>query len=361
MATPFSVVDCQANTISIHLNRGSGNQIFSPSNYYLATLRGFVDSACGSGTFPVTRPTPEVHEEENLKEFRSWLEKHRGIRKVTIDERTRIVSRLLMDLGNEPTSYTVSSIRSGFLEHTECLLWGTVRNVAGSLRLYLQYLVARGLCEPHLVHAVPNVRSKHHTQPPRFLERADVERVIASCDRRTPTGIRDRAVLLLLARLGLRAADVMNLEFSDIDWKQAEVVVCGKGGMATKLPLPQDVGNALLSYIRGARPISSEEKVFLCNPPPFGPFKTSRTVSQIAIRAMKRAGVRCPARTGSHVFRHSLATNLLRSRFSMEAIAAILRHRSLDSTQIYAKVDTPMLLEVSQPWIGEKNEFGLHG
>ncbi len=180
----------------------------------------------------------------------------------------------------------------------------------------------------------------------------DVERVIASCDATTPGGVRDRAILLLLARLGLRAGDICELRFSDIDWLNAEIHVCGKSKRSSALPLPQDVGDALLHYIRTGRPSAATPSLFLCLAAPHRPFADSSAVSMIVAAALKRAGIHRPRGRGAHLLRHSLTTHMLRTGESMETIGALLRHRSPETTAIYAKVDVPMLENVAQTWIG---------
>ncbi len=165
-------------------------------------------------------------------------------------------------------------------------------------------------------------------------------------------GLRDRAILLLLARLALRAGDIVALRLSDIDWSNALVRVCGKSKQQSCLPLPQDVGDAILDYIEQTRPRVCEDHVFLTAGAPYRPFACGRSVTTIVKRALKRAGLGQVRPQGAYLFRHSAATNLLRAGQSLEAIGTLLRHQSMDTTMIYAKTDTIMLLEIAQPWIG---------
>ncbi|MCY4584325.1 MAG: tyrosine-type recombinase/integrase, partial [Chloroflexi bacterium] len=163
-----------------------------------------------------------------------------------------------------------------------------------------------------------------------------------------------RGILLLLARLALRAGDVVDLCLGDIDWDKAEIRVVGKSRRQTVLPLPQDVGDALHAYIATVRPHVHEEKVFLCANAPWRPFPEASNVSSVARSALDRAGIATHAHRGrgAHVFRHSRATQLLRSGATLEVIQSLLRHDSCNSTAIYAKADAVMLREVAQPWIG---------
>ncbi|HEY9212166.1 MAG TPA: tyrosine-type recombinase/integrase, partial [Ancylobacter sp.] len=176
-----------------------------------------------------------------------------------------------------------------------------------------------------------------------------IEAIIASCDGTTPVEVRDRAIILLLARLGLRAADVWRLRLEDVDWRNGRLRLHGKQRRSVAMPLPQDVGDALLAYVNGSRPLVAEGRVFLRAQAPFTPFRSASEIAGIVARVLKRGGF-TDVPTGAHMFRHSLATGLLRAGSTLDAIGAVLRHRSPESTAIYAKVDLAMLLEVAQPW-----------
>ena len=221
------------------------------------------------------------------------------------------------------------------------------------MRMYLRFQSAQGACSPTLVDAVPKAPGWRLCELPRYVRADDIERVIGSCDVSTPVGLRDRAVLLLLARLAPRAGDVAHLRMSDLDWENARVRVCGKSRREVGLPLPQDVGDAVLAYIEHARPRIDEDKVFLTVRAPYRPFASSCSVTDIVVQALKRAGMDDVKPKGAYLFRHSAATNLLRGGASLDVIGALLRHRSVDTTVICAKTDRPMLLEVAQPWIGD--------
>ena len=175
-----------------------------------------------------------------------------------------------------------------------------------------------------------------------------MERVIASCDVATPDGIRDRAVLLLLARLGLRAGDVASLTLDAFDWQDARLRVAGKGRREDWLPLPQDAGDAVLSYIEKARPRIRSEAVFFTVLAPIVPIRCW-VVSTIVGRAIRRAGVSSPS-YGAHVLRHSAAVRMLRAGSSLTEIGAVLRHASIETTFHYAKVDRDLLLEIAAAW-----------
>lgn len=175
-----------------------------------------------------------------------------------------------------------------------------------------------------------------------------IERIIDSCDSGTPSGLRDRAVLLLLARLGLRAGDVANLRLGDIDWKTGRFRVMGKGRREVWLPLPQDAGDALLTYLQRVRPAVSNDHVFLKIQAPIAPCSAS-SVSHRVAEAIRRAGVEAPAH-GAHLLRHSLATRMLREGATLDAIGVLLRHEDIETTAVYSKVDVELLRQVAQPW-----------
>jgi site-specific recombinase XerD len=187
---------------------------------------------------------------------------------------------------------------------------------------------------------------------PRYIGASDVERLIATCDLTTPIGIRDRAVLLLLARLGLRAGDILSLRMDDIDWQQATVSICGKGRRETSLPLPQDAGDALLAYLDRARSRVTDGRIFFMSKAPFRPLTRSSVVSKIVGSAIRKAGIATPSR-GANLLRHSAATTMLRNGATLDMVGAVLRHRSPDMTAHYAKVDVLMLQQVAQPWPGD--------
>jgi site-specific recombinase XerD len=216
--------------------------------------------------------------------------------------------------------------------------------------MFLRFLIAEGQCAVGLDAAIPTAAHWRLASLPRYLPPKDVERLIASCDRGSAVGRRDRAILLLLARLGLRAGDIANLRVSDIDWEGASIQVCGKGRCHTRLPLSQEVGQAIVAYLKNGRPQTSIDAVFISSLAPRHPFGSGGAISDIVKRALRRAGVVRPNRGAAHLLRHSLATSLLRQGTSLQDIAAILRHRSIETTQIYAKVDICSLRQIAQPW-----------
>ncbi len=281
-----------------------------------------------------------------------WLRRRCGATDQTIIRYIAEAARWLPRLGEDPGAYDAVTIRQVVLDQPASRSRQSVRQTATVLRAYLRFLAASGACRPELVQAVPCPPPRRDAALPRFLSPAVVERIIASCDVAKPAGLRDRAIILLLARLGLRAGDVRDLKLADIDWMGARLRVDGKSRRSAQLPLPQDAGDALLAYIEQTRPAVREDHVFLRLQAPFRPFASSGEISRIAAEARRRAGVE-EGPSGAHVFRHSLATAMVRTGSSLESIGAVLRHRSPDTTAIYAKVDVAMLARVAQPWPGD--------
>jgi site-specific recombinase XerD len=216
--------------------------------------------------------------------------------------------------------------------------------------MFLRFLIAEGKCPVGLDASIPTLAHWRLSSLPRYLQSEEVERVIASCDRATPVGRRDRAILLLLARMGFRAGDVVGLGMGDIDWELAWIHVSGKGRRQTRLPMTQEVGDAITAYVQDSRPPACTDKLFVRSRAPLRAFSSHSAVSQIVTRAMRRAGVTCPSRGAAHVLRHSVATSMLRQGASLQEIAEILRHRSIQTTEIYAKVDITSLRAIAQPW-----------
>lgn len=225
---------------------------------------------------------------------------------------------------------------------------GYAKIKVNSLRSLLRFLHVRGLITRDLAAAVPGVAGWRLAGLPKALTPGELRKLLRSCDRRTATGLRDHAALLVLVRLGLRASDVANLRLEDIRWREGYVLVRGKGRHEDRLPLPREVGQALSSYLRKGRPRSASRCVFLCAIAPFGPVDRC-VVSGLVRRAAKRVGL---GAVGSHRLRHTAATQMLRHGASLTDVAQVLRHRSVATTAIYAKVDDDRLRMLARAWPG---------
>ena len=218
-------------------------------------------------------------------------------------------------------------------------------------RSFLQYARYRGDLILDLAAAVPTVAPWSMASLPRSLPPDHVERVLAQCDRQTVIGRRDDAMLLLLARLGLRAGEVVSLKLEAIDWEAGCVTVRGKGGHWSQMPLPSEVGEAIATSVQQGRPACSSRQVFMRQKAPLVGFANSIAMCTLVARALGRAGVEAPQK-GAHLFRHTLATAMLRQGASLAEIGARLRHQSLQTTAISAKVDLAALRTLAAPWPG---------
>lgn len=283
-----------------------------------------------------------------LDEFSQWMVEHRGVGPRTLGNYCRVVKVLLTTLGSDPARYTPQSLRQFVADRARPYSRVYAKEVATSTRMFVRYLACVGACPVGLEEAIPRIACWPSAALPKYVPASDVQRIVDSCNTETPIGVRDRAVLLLLARLGLRAGEVAALCFEDIDWEEATLRVAGKSRRQELLPLQQEVGDALLAYLERGRPVFADDHVFLRVTQPPAPLK-QQTISGIVSNAIGRAGVKAEAH-GAHLLRHSLATQMLRSGNSLREIASVLRHRSLQTTTIYAKVDVALLKLVAQPW-----------
>jgi site-specific recombinase XerD len=220
-----------------------------------------------------------------------------------------------------------------------------------ALRSFLHYARYRGDVALDLAAAVPTVANWSMTSIPRAIPAESVRQLLASISRQTAIGRRDYAILLLLARLGLRASEVVFLTLDDIDWEAGQVSVRGKRDRRSALPLPADVGQAIAAYLRHGRPRSTSRRVFLRAKAPIGGLIGPSAIGSLVRQALTRAGVSAPT-TGAHQFRHALATQMLRHGASLAEIGEVLRHRSPQTTTIYTKVDLEALKTLAVPWPG---------
>lgn len=259
------------------------------------------------------------------------------------------VVRLSLQDGRD-LSLDPDRVRRYLLDRSRGRLDESTRLRAIALRSFLRFLFVNGELSTDLSSAVPPVRRWSLASVPQFLPPEDVERVLVANDQTTARGRRDHAMLLLLARLGLRPGEVAALELGDIHWTSGEILVRGKGGYHGLLPLPEEVGEALASYLRHARGPSPSRRVFLRAIAPHVGLTGPCAVCAVARDALRRAGVHAPGRVGAHLFRHSLATRMIRHGASLEQISQVLRHRSVTTTQIYAKVAFETLRGIAGPW-----------
>ncbi|WP_179377930.1 tyrosine-type recombinase/integrase [Rhodococcus sp. ACS1] len=302
-----------------------------------------------------TLATP-TSRDEMLVRYRHHLIVVRGLAPTTIRRYERFARRFLAGRA----SRTGDEIGIGNLTGTEVADWmleagsrltvESAKREAADLRALLRFLYLDGILETDLGGAMPPVASWRGARLPATMSAADVDNLLAGCDRSIASGRRDRAILMLLARLGLRSGEVAALRLGDVDWRVGEIVVRGKARRRDRLPLPVDVGQALVDYLTDGRPVCGCPQLLLTIYAPPRPMHPS-TITGIVYRACRRAGL---ARVGGHRLRHALATELLRQGADLIEIAQVLRQSDLGTTSGYAKIDRAVLRTVAQPWPGTR-------
>ena len=288
-------------------------------------------------------------------EFEQYLRQDRGLMDVSIiRHRTPLRKFLNQCCSTGVSSFTTltgQDITQFLVQHAHDQSPSSAKNMCWTLRAFARYLVYRGYTTCDLSSAVPSIRSWKLTALPERLSPEQIETVLDSCDRKSAIGLRDYAVLVLLSRLGLRANEVALLSLDDINWHSGSLTIQGKGQSLVSMPLLSEVGTAISDYLQNARPKTDSRSVFVRTLAPHTRFASSAAVSMIATSALTRTGLDL-RRAGAHVFRHSLATNLLQSGASLSEIGQVLRHKDHDTTRIYAKVDLDALCALAMPWPG---------
>ena len=288
-------------------------------------------------------------------EFERYLLQERGLSPATLHNYVPVIKQFLSEsFGDETPNVRLlcaSDITRFVVRQAHRLSPVRAGLVVTALRSFLRYLRHRGKVSSDLSGCVPAVPNWSLSTLPRFISTNDVERILKCCDRKSPVGRRNYAILLLLARLGLRAGEVVGLNLDDIDWSAGQITIRGKGGRSVPLPLAVDVGAALAAYLRKDRPRCVSRRAFIRHRAPLIGFANASAISTLVMRAIKHAGVES-AHKGAHVLRHSLATTLLRQGGSLDEIGELLRHKSPNTTAIYAKVDVTALHTLALPWPG---------
>jgi site-specific recombinase XerD len=316
---------------------------------YVGAGRLFIRYLQDRGALPKPAASPSPAEKwPILGEFLKWACQHRGIAETTLELRQRSIIDLLQTLGDDPSAYTASALRSFMLDRTKRYKVGRMKNYAVAIRGFLRFLVATERRPVGREYALPPIANWQLASVPRYLVAEDVERAIEACGGEHR--LRDRAVILLLARLGLRAGEVANRKITDIGWKKGRLAIFGKSKRAEWLPLTQEIGDAIVAYLGRARPRHRTPQLFLTESAPICPLSRI-TVKCIVKRTLTRAGIQSTHK-GAHVLRHSAATAMLGHGVSLPGVCAVLRHTSPQMTMHYAKVDFNLLSEIAQPWVG---------
>lgn len=344
-----SAVDEQVQQFLEHRERTSSSEMGD-----LSALRQMSDMLLRANI--TQRSPPVLNERERAEQaFCTHLLHDQGVRPTTPTCYLRPVSRFLRGrFGDGPMRFNelASADVVGFIRRdTRGQSYSRAQQTLTAIRAFLRYLGLRGLITIDLAAGVPNAAHWFLAKLPSLLRAPQVTRVLSLCERKTGVGRRNYAMLLLLARLGLRAGEVVALRLAQIDWQHGVLTLRGKGGQWTQMPLPQDVGQAIVDYLQNGRPFSNDRRLFVSVHAPRRGLRSSTSVSVIAARALSRARVHHRG-SGAHIFRHALATEMLRRGASLAEIGRLLRHRHPDTTRIYTKVDLTALRELTMPWPG---------
>lgn len=299
------------------------------------------------GVVPPEKPAPV---DPLRAEYRAWMAEHRGLAPLTVLRYENLAARFLAGVGDRPLgSLTGRDVTAFLLTETSRLSVGAGKGRVAEMRSLLRFLFLTGRTERALAASVPPVAGWHDTGVPGGAKVPDVARLLAACDPATLTGVRDLAMLTIVARLGLRSVEVARLELDDIDWRAGEFVVRGKARRVDRLPLLTDVGERLAGWLQ-QRPVTTSRRVFVTTRAPIGNIRPS-LVSETIRRVCLRCGVEV---IGAHRLRHGLATEMLQRGASLVEIGQVLRHRDLATTAVYAKVDIDNLRRLAQPWPGAR-------
>jgi site-specific recombinase XerD len=301
----------------------------------------------------VIPPTPA---QRLAADYRRYLSEERGCSDWTLENYGRHIDRFVTQ------RFGTGSLKRSRLQARDVVAFvkrnaqrhgrGHTLQVVTALRSFLRFLHYRGYIASDLAAAVPAVAHWRMVDLPKHLPAEAVQKVLDRCDQTTAAGRRNHAILLLLARLGLRAGEIIALQLEDIDWENAQLTVRSKKGRGwARLPIPRDVGKAIARYLRLDRPQCSCRTVFVRMLAPYQRLSDSPVISVLARNALEKAGVES-VRKGAHLFRHSLATAMLRQGASLDEIGQVLRHKDPDTTALYAKVDLDALRRLAIAWPG---------
>ena len=319
-------------------------------NHLLALLRGH--GAIPAEKISVRRLTPG---ERCTEAYELYLREVRGLAKATIINYVPFIREFLKDrCGDGPLTLShlcASDVARFVQQQASHLHRKRAKLLTTALRSFLRYVRYLGRTKLDLAAAVPAVADWSMSSIPRAIAAEQVSQLLASIDRRTAMGCRDYAILLLLARLGLRSGEVVSLELDNIDWNAGQLSVRGKSGQRSELPLPAEVGEAISAYLRRGRPHSTSRRVFLRAKAPIRGFRGASGVGSIVRHRLQRAGLNAPTH-GAHQFRHGLATQMLRQGASLDEIGEVLGHHNPQTTTIYTKVDLDALRALAMPWPG---------
>lgn len=347
--------DVDEQSIDRYLRSRARRQSIQPGDR--AALMRWLSVLRDGGVIAPVVPLVLTPRERIFEDFAAYLQAELGLVPTSIVRHLPVIRRFLLevcpagadDLGKISQEDVIRYIEG----HAQDWSPKTGKMMCWSLRAFFRYLHHKGLNSRPLAGCVPSMRRWKLTDLPTYLSAEQVQKALDSCDRTTVMGRRDYAVLMMLAKLGLRASEVAMLDLDDVDWRAGEMVLRAKGRQRTRMPLPPEVGAAVVAYLREGRPQSSSRRLFVRMLAPHVGFASGCAITMIAKTALDRVGIEGCAHRGAHIFRHSLATTLLRSGATLSEIGQLLRHRNHDTTRIYAKVDVEALRAVSLRWPGD--------
>jgi len=326
----------------------------------IVTIRTLVQLLQSKGIIPTTKNqainngiNKEI--ETVIENYSKYLINERGLSTSSISHYTHYTRYFLYKLyGVNPISLnkiTIIDVNNFFLKHFDTgKSHLVVTSLIPTLRSFFRFLFLDKKISINIASAIQPCANLKNAGLPYFLSQKELDHLIKICKcRESNSKLRNYAILLLLSRIGLRACEVQRLTFNDIDWKNGEIIIKGKGNKKSRLPLLTEIGEALASYIKNERPLCSSRQVFITSRPPIKPLSNSTSISCIVKRALKRANL-SPMKKGSHLLRYTFATDCLRRGISLLDIGEILRHQHIDTTVIYAKVDFVKLQSITKMW-----------
>jgi site-specific recombinase XerD len=349
-----ALADIDERMVERYLRHRAGRQSIQPGDR--AALKRWLTVLRDEGAIAPAVLPPLTPHDLIFKEFDDYLRTERGLAPKSIIRHLPVIRRFLHEVcpaGDDDLGKISQEDVIRYVErHAKDWSPRTGKAMCWSLRAFLRYLHHRGLNPRALAGCVPSMRRWKLATLPTYLPAAQVQKALDGCGRATAMGRRDYAILMMLAKLGLRADEVATLTLDDIDWRASEMLVRAKGRQRARMPIPPDVGAAIVAYLRNGRPKSSCRRLFVRTLAPHVGFASGCAITMIAKTALDRVGIGGCAHRGAHIFRHSLATELLRSGATLSEIGQLLRHESHDTTRIYAKVDIEALRTLSLPWPG---------
>ncbi len=348
------LADLDEHMVDQYLRHRARKQSIQPGDR--PALKRWLSVLREEGTIAPAVPPSLTSHDRIFNEFDTYLRSERGLAPKSIVRHLPVIRRFLHEVcpaGDDDLGKISQEEVIRYIErHAQDWSPITGKAMCWSLRAFLRYLHHRGLNPRALADSVPSMRRWKLASLPTFLPAAQVQKALDGCDRATAMGRRDYAILMMLAKLGLRADEVATLTLDDIDWRASEMLVRAKGRQRARMPIPPDVGAAIVAYLRNGRPKSSCRRLFIRTLAPHVGFASGCAITMVAKTALDRVGIEGCAHRGAHIFRHSLATELLRSGATLTEIGQLLRHQSHDTTRIYAKVDIEALRTLGLPWPG---------